>query len=375
LPVEWSETSHIAWKTAIHDRGWSSPVVWKNQIWLTTASEDGKQMFAVCIDLATGKVVHDLKLWDVEKPSPIHNFNSYASCTPAIEEGRVYIHFGSYGTACLESATGKVVWQRNDLPCEHYRGPGSSPIIYHDLLIVHFDGFDFQYVAALNKRTGETVWKKERDIDWGTTDGDFMKAFATPSVIDVAGQPQLISPASKATIAYDPATGEELWRLRYQGFSTSSRPFFGKGLLFVNSGHSKASLYAIRPTGMGDITDSALIAWQVNRGIGTKPSSILVGDYVFNLTDSGTLNCLSVSSGKQLWTNRIGGEYSASLVCGDGKLYCFSEQGAARVVAPSDEYQQLAENHLDEGCLASPAIVGHALIVRTKTHLYRIENN
>src|SRR5262249_12818569 len=192
LPVRWGEKENIVWKTPIHDKGWSSPVVWGGQVWMTTARADGKELFAVCVDRETGKILHDLKVFDVEKPAFCIPFNSYASPTPVIEEGRVYVHFGTYGTACLDTATGKKLWERRDLNCDHFRGPGSSPIVFGDLLFVHFDGFDVQYVVALDKATGKTVWKKDRAIDYGTDNGDLKKAYATPTVITVQGKPQLI---------------------------------------------------------------------------------------------------------------------------------------------------------------------------------------
>ncbi len=199
LPIRWSETENVRWKTRIHGKAWSSPVIWGDQIWLTTATPDGHQLFAICVDRATGNIVRDLQIFDIKKPSYCIPFNSYASPTPVIEAGRVYVHFGSAGTACLDSASGKVLWTRQDLPCDHHRGPGSSPILHDNLLIMHFDGVDQQYVVALDKLTGNTVWKKSRDIDYQTDDGDFKKAYATPTIVEIGGKAQLISPAAMAT--------------------------------------------------------------------------------------------------------------------------------------------------------------------------------
>ena len=311
LATTWSESQHIAWKTPIHGRGWSSPVVWGDQIWLTTATEDGRRMYAVCVDRDSGKIVHDLHLFDVAQPDEIHVTNSYASPTPVIEAGRVYIHFGCYGTACVDTSTGQTLWQRRDLPCNHWRGPGSSPILFEDLLIVHFDGYDLQYVVALDKATGATRWKTNRDIDYGTDDGDLKKAFCTPTIISVQGQLQLISPAAKAAIAYDPRTGRELWRIRYANHSATARPLFGHGLVFLNSGFSKAELFAVRPDGQGDVTDTH-IAWSTDRGIGSKPSHLLVDDLLYVVHDQGTASCLEALTGKLVWQKRLGGNFSAS---------------------------------------------------------------
>ena len=379
LPVHWSETENVAWKTPIHDSGWSSPVVWGDQIWLTTATEDGKQLFAICVDRQTGHVLHDLKLFEVADPPAIRQYNSYASPTPVIEAGRVYISFGSAGTACLDTADGHVVWQRRDLPCNHWRGAGSSPILFENLLFLHFDGYDFQYIVALDKRTGRTVWRRDRDIDYGTKDGDQKKAFSTPLVIDVAGQPQLISPCSKATLAYDPRTGKDLWRIHYSSFSTAARPIYGGGLLYLNTGFGKADLLAVRPggadgtqSGNGDITGTNVV-WKLSKSVGSKPSALLVGDLIIVVHDSSVASCADAKTGDVLWSKRLGGAFSGSPIGAEGRVYFVGENGTTTVVRAARKYEELAANHLDDGSMSSPAVTGHALILRTKTSLYRIE--
>ncbi|MEX0937729.1 MAG: PQQ-binding-like beta-propeller repeat protein [Pirellulales bacterium] len=372
LPVTWSETENVIWKTPIHGRGWSSPVIWGDQIWMTTATEDGKQMFAVCVDRQTGRILHDIKLFDVENPREIHQLNSYASPTPVIEEGRVYIHFGSYGTACLGTTSGEVLWSRRDLPCDHFRGPGSSPILFEDTMIVHYDGFDYQYVVALDKQTGETVWKRDRDIEYGTDNGDFMKAYSTPQIIEAAGKLQMISATSKAAISYDPRTGEEIWRIHYPEFSATARPLFGEGLVFINTGFGKADLYAVRPDGTGDVTDSH-VAWVCKRSVPSKPSQLLVDGLLYMVHDAGVASCLDAKTGESVWTQRLGGNFSASPLAADGKLYFLSHDGDVTVVKAGRDYQVLAINRLDDGFMSSPAVSGRALYVRTRSHVYRIE--
>jgi outer membrane protein assembly factor BamB len=373
LPTKWSESENIKWKMPIHDRGWSSPVIWGTQIWLTTAREDGKEMFAVCVDKNSGKVVHDIRLWDVPNPSPLGNaLNGYSSCTPVIEEGRVYVHFGSYGTACLETSSGKVLWQRRDLPCEHFRGPGSSPILFENLLIFHMDGYDHQYVVALDKQTGQTVWKTDRNIEYGTDNGDLMKGFYTPIVIEAAGKTQLISPSSKACISYDPRTGREFWRVRYTSHSGAGMPIFAHGLIYINTGFGKADLLAVRPDGEGDVTTSHIV-WTAKKTIGSKPSQVLVGNLIFNVHDTGVASCLDALSGEELWTKRLSGEFSASPLYADGKIYYCGQDGITTVVKADREYVEVAKNKLDEGFMASPAVTGKALILRTRSALYRVE--
>lgn len=381
LPLRWSESENVSWKTAIHGRAWSSPVIWGEQIWLSSATEDGTRLYAICVDARTGKIIHDLKLFDVETPQAIHKFNSYASPTPVIEEGRVYVTFGSPGTACLDTRTGKVLWQRTDFVCNHFRGAGSSPIIFGDLLIMHFDGSDYQYVVALDKKTGRTVWKTNRSVDFQDLtpegkpkeDGDFRKAFATPHVAMIDGKPLLISQGAKAHYGYNPFTGEEIWRVEERScHSASDRPVVGKGMIYMTCGFSRGLLIAVRTGGRGVITDTH-VAWRATRGIPNKPSLLLVNDLIFMVDDSGLAGCLRANDGTEVWRERVGGNYSASPIYGVGRIYFFSEEGKTIVVEAGPQFKKLAENKLDSGFMASPAVTGKALILRTKTHLYRIE--
>jgi outer membrane protein assembly factor BamB len=372
LPVTFGETENVAWKTPIHDKGHSSPVVWGKQIWLTTATEDGSRMFAVGVDLATGKVVHNKQVFYLNKPQYCHPFNSYASPTPVIEEGRVYVHFGAHGTAAVDTANGNILWKRQDLKCDHHRGPGSSPILFENLLILTFDGFDVQYLVALDKNTGDTVWKTDRDIDYGTDDGDAKKAYGTPRVIVVNGQLQLISPSAGATLAYDPRTGKEIWRVQSGGMNASARPLWAHGMIYATTAAGGWQLFAVRPDGQGNITQSNF-GWKQPKTVPTRSSPIMVDDLIYMVNDQGIFSCVEAKTGKQVWSRRVGGNYTASPVYADGKLYFFSQEGECPVLAPGREFTLLAKNKLDEGCMASPAVVDNALLVRTRTDLYRIE--
>ncbi len=197
LPLVWSETNNVVWKTPVHDLGWSSPVIWGNQIWITTAAEDGRQLFAVCVDSQTGKLVHDIKVFDTPAPAHVASVNSYASPTSAIEERRVYVHYGTYGTACLDTGDGKILWSRRDLTCDHHEGPGSSVMLYQNLLCFNVDGRDVQYVIALDKRTGKTVWKTNRSVNYATFPVNTRKAFCTPIIIEAGGRVQLSARAPR----------------------------------------------------------------------------------------------------------------------------------------------------------------------------------
>ncbi|HEV2946795.1 MAG TPA: PQQ-binding-like beta-propeller repeat protein [Gemmataceae bacterium] len=377
LPTRWSENENIKWKVAIHDKGWSSPVIWGNQIWLTTATTDGHKLFVMCVDRETGKILHDIKLFDVEKPGYCIPTNSYASPTPVVEAGRVYVHFGIYGTACLDTNTGQTLWSRRDLPCDHFRAPGSSPILYGDSLFVNFDGFDVQYVVALDKATGKTRWKSDRNIDYGTDNGDLKKAFCTPKVIQVNGQAQLISPSAVATIAYDPANGHELWKVYHGGMNAAARPLFADGRVFLTTGDRGSPgewhrLLAINPDAHGDVTKSHVL-WTHDKGVPARSSFLLVDDLLFMVSDNGVVSCLEAKSGKEVWQQRVGGTYYASPIYAEGHLYFFDDGGDSHVLEAGREPKVLAHNHLDAGCMASPAVAGKALFLRTKTHLYRIE--
>lgn len=393
LPLTWSETNHVRWKTPIHGRSWSSPVVWGDQIWLTTATEDGLQLFALCLDRDTGRVVQDLKLFEVEKQTDIRKYNTYASPTPVIENGRIYVTFGAPATACLDTKTGKVLWARRDLECNHYRGPGSSPVVYEDLLIMNFDGSDHQFIIALDKTSGATRWRKERSIDYKDLDangkpqaeGDFRKSFSTPHVATLDGRPMLISQGAKAAYGYEPRTGRELWRVEERtSHSAAGRPLAGQGFVFLTTGFSKGELLALKPGTKGGVIDAKdaapaeggqlQIAWKSKRNVPRKPSMILSGDLLFGVEDDGGMaSCYEAKTGAEVWRERLGGNYSASPVIAGGRIYFFSEEGKAVVIEAGRTFRKLAENSLADGCKASPAVSGRALFVRTFTHLYRLD--
>ncbi|HVX11802.1 MAG TPA: PQQ-binding-like beta-propeller repeat protein [Pirellulales bacterium] len=373
VPTEWSDSQNVKWKTPIHGRAWSSPVVWHDQVWLTTATPDGKQLSALKIDRATGKILLDKVVFDIPEPQFCYPFNSYASSTPAVEEGRIYVHYGSHGTACLDTDSGATIWTRQDLPCNHHRGAGSSPILFGRSLFIDFDGFDVQYVVALDKATGKTVWKHDRQIDYGTTDGDAKKAYATPTVVEVAGRPLLVSPAAGATIAYDPLSGDEIWRVQHGGMNASAPPLIGHGVIYLNTADGGFREFALRPEGTGDITETNVV-WKQQQAMPVRCAPLLVGDLLFMVNEAGILSCLDAASGDLVWRHRLGGHYSASPVYADGHIYFASEDGDLPVIEAAREYRPLATNHLDDGCMASPAIAGRALFLRTKKSLYCIES-
>jgi outer membrane protein assembly factor BamB len=373
LPTEWGEKTNVVWKTAIHDKGWSSPVVFGKQVWLTTARDDGKAQWAVCVDRGKGKVIHDIKVFDTPKVpyTFMKDYNSHASPSPAIEKGRVYVHFGSAGTACLDTATGKKLWERRDLKCDHFRAPGSSPVLYKDLVILTFDGFDKQYLVALYKKDGKTAWEKERTLDYPDNDnGDLKKAYSTPSLFEVGGKAQLVSPAAAGAVAYDPQTGKELWKVTHTGMNAATPPVMAAGKVFVTTGHT-GLLLAIRPTGSGDVTKTH-VDLNLKKG-SSRPAPLALGELIFLVSDQGLASAIEAKTGKQVWKRQITGNYYSSPVCADGHLYAFDREGKGQVLTADREGKLVTTNRLDAGACATPAIAGKALYVRTYTHLYRIE--
>ncbi len=387
LPTTWSEEKNIAWKAEVPDRGWSTPVILGGQTWLTSATENGREMSALCFDTATGKLLHQRTLITVDNPEPLANpVNTYASSSPVVEEGRVYLHFGSYGTFCVDTETFEVLWQRRDLSASHWRGPASSPVLWKEKLILTLEGADQQYHVALDKQTGETLWRRDRstkfeDVDPKTgrpaNSGDMRKAFSTPIIIEVDGATQMISSGAKACWAYDPETGEELWSVHYPTHSPSSRPVFSAelGLIFINTGLGKAEVWAIRADAdaRGEIAETHVVWTQLKRSP-KRSSPVLVGDLLFWAND-GVATCVDARTGEPLWQERAGGEFSASLISDGKHVYFFDEEGLCTVVKASRTWEVVAENHLESGCMASPAVSDGSLFVRTRTHLYRIGGN
>jgi outer membrane protein assembly factor BamB len=371
FPVEWDETRNVRWKVAVRGKGWSSPVVWGNQVWITSAPPDGKERFALAFDRRSGALLHDVKVFDVPNPAFCHPTNSYASPTPCIEEGRVYVHFGSAGTACIDTATGKKLWERRDFPCDHWRGPASSPIVWRDRLFVPFDGYDLQYVVALDKETGRTLWKKDRSFDYGQLDGDLKKGYGTPSVLEINGKPQLVSPAAFGTIAYDPMTGEEIWKVVHGGMNVTARPLPINGRLILCTGDGGLRLLALRTGGTGDVT-ATHIEWKTNKSVPSRSSPILVGDLLYMVSEDGFVSRLDTQTGQTLSKERLAGKFWASPLWADGRLYFCNEDGITYVVDVRNGWKVLDANRLADGFMASPAAVGKDLFLRTRTHLYCI---
>ena len=365
LPLQWGEGKNVAWKTPVPGLGWSSPVVADGRVWMTTAIDQrGISLRALAFDVASGREVVNVEVFKIPSDRrEINPKNSWASPTPVIEGDRVYVHFGADGTAAL-SSTGAILWKaRFDYQSQH--GAGGSPIVFGDLLIFNCDGSDVAFVVALDKNTGKVKWKTNRGFPAD-------QAYTTPLVIRAAERDQLISVGAFRARAYDPRTGKEIWRVRYdEGFSNVPRPVFAHGLVYVATGFQQPSLLAVRPDGTGDVTKTH-IAWTVSRGAPLTPSPLAVGDELYLVNDGGIATCLDARTGTVIWQQRLGGTYSASPVFADGRIYFMAEQGVTTVITPGREPKRLATNTLDGGLLASMAIAAQSIFLRTDSHLYRI---
>jgi len=395
LPTTWSETKNVTWRTPIPGKGWSSPVIEGDQIWLTTAFEtpateaEAKErlkkntggvpvyvlsrvrLHAVCLNKRTGKIIHNIPVLTKEEPQWVHKLNSYASPSPIIESGRVYCQFGAYGTACVDAKTGKVLWTNKDVWVMHENGPGSTPVLYKNMLIFHMDGSNAQFVVALDTATGKEKWRTVRSGKMHDNP-QLKKSYGTPVLETIDGKPTLISPGSNWLYAYDPATGKELWKVEYGGlgFSLVPRPVTGHGMIFMSTGYMRAKLLAVRYQN----TAKPDIVWSYNRGVSTQPSPLLVGNELYFITESGGLvTCLDARTGKRHWVERIGGNYSASPTHANGKIYFHNREGTTTVLAAGKEFKVIGKNKLNGQHMASAAVEGDALILRTDKALYRIE--
>ncbi|MBX3747133.1 MAG: PQQ-binding-like beta-propeller repeat protein [Verrucomicrobiae bacterium] len=396
VALHWSDTQNVTWKTPIPGRGWSSPVIAGDQIWLTTALEteasaedaarrllantgdqpltlmEAVEYRAVCVSRESGRILRDISLFTEREPQWVHRLNSYASPTPVLEPGRLYAHFGASGTVCLDTASGELLWRNSDLKIQHENGPGSSPILWRNLVIVHMDGSDLQYVVALDKHSGQVVWKTDRTGSMHTNP-QLKKSYATPLVIEVEGRETLISPGPNWLYAYDPATGRELWKLDLGtlSFSLSARPVVGHGMIYLSTGYLRPELLAIRYGGGAEPS----IAWRYTRGVPTMPSPVIVGEELYFVSDSGgLLTCLDAKTGREHYRERLGGDHSASLLHADGRIYIPGRNGTTAVVRPGTTFHVLARNELPDPIMASKAVADGALFLRTAAALYRIED-
>lgn len=399
IPVHWSVTENVRWATDIPGVGWSSPVVSGNRIWLTTAVETkptpeqieaqrkasrleadlfkrrqvagSVSLRVLSLNLETGQRIRETEFASVQSPEAIHVGNSYASPTPVIEGDRLYVHFGINGTACLDAETHRVIWQRT-IPVFYSVGAGSSPVIYGDLLILVCDGIDTQFVTALDKRTGKTVWKTDRP-PFRTAEEQRQKAYSTPLLIRHKGADQLVIPGAQWFVSYEPLTGEEIWRVDHgDGFSNVPRPVYSNGTVYLCTGYTSPELWAVRVDGHGDVTETH-VTWTAKRQIPKNPSPLLAGDLIFLVSDNGIASCIDARTGKAQWQKRLGGNYSASPILAGDYVYFFSHEGTVTAIRASADEPDPVTSQFEGQLLASPAVLSSSVILRTGSKLYCIE--
>ena len=396
LPLSWSATENVAWRTEIPGEGHSSPVISGSQIWLTTAvtrplTEQQEQellaripnsrglklageltLQAVQVDRNSGAIKQRIDLFIVQNPEPKHSLNSYASPTPVIAGPHVYCHFGTYGTACIDSSTGDVVWKTDDLKIDHQNGPGSSPVVWNELLIIHFDGIDSQFLAAFDRMTGKIRWKTSRS---GTMDPkpELQKAYCTPLVVGTENAAVVVSPAANWVYGYDATTGNEIWKASYGklGFSTVPRPVLEDNTVYLSTSYMQPRLVAVSLGGTGDVTETH-VRWTSDKMAPKKPSMLVADGLLYAVADNGIAACFDVADGSEVWKARLTGDFSASPILANGRLYFFGQNGTTTILQAGNELVELGRNILPEGLMASPAVAGDSLFLRTEKALYRI---
>lgn len=379
IPLSWNDSTNIAWKTAIAGKGWSSPLVLDEQVWLTTATNDNKEMRAICLDFSTGKLIHNILLFKPDSLYRIHAVNSYATPTGALEKERAYVHFGRYGTACIDTGTGEILWKRSDMQVEHIQGPGSSLLIYKDKLIVHMEGSDIQYIAALDKNNGKTIWKTDRPKElYDRLEPIGKKAYTTPIIVNVNGHDLMISNGSAVCIAYDPESGEEVWRIVYGEDSTIAMPTESEGIVYFytsfetnSAGEHITKLMAVNPDGQGNIKESNTI-WSINTSRLQLLSPLVLDGLIYTVNSDGTMLCLDASDGSTLWSERMKGKFHSSPLYADGHIYFSTTRGYSYVMKAGKELNMVSENRLEGEIWATPAITGGAILMRTSKFLYKI---
>ena len=398
-PIRWGEHQNITWRTFLFpSKGHSSPVVQNGKIWLTSAvetpaTEEEKSarvneskfpgaaslhylskvaFFAIQLDLSNGDILKEVKVFEQRNPQAIHRLNSYASPSPVLSERRLFVHFGTFGTACLDAESGSVLWKNQDsnLQIHHENGPGSTPIIWNELLIFHLDGTDKQSVVALDQQTGKLIWQTPRSGKL-KENPQTKKAYSTPVIAETEKGPVLISTGADWVYGYDPKSGKELWKINYGilGFSNVAKPILHEDLFIISTGFMKGELHAYQLNGL----NRPELVWKLSKGAPKKPSPILVDGIVYVINDGGILTVVRARDGDLVWRERLQGEYSASPTYAGGHIYFSNQSGLTTVIKPGNQLEIVEQNQLRTGHMASFVAIPKGLLVRTNEAFYRIE--
>lgn len=335
LPVEWSSNS-VVWKTTLKGEGQSSPTIWGNRIFLTTALDGGRQRVVFCVDRKTGKQLWEQTAWTGE-PERIHKMNSWASATCTTDGEHVYAFFGKGGGLFCYTVNGKPVWKQDLGKFAGPWGTASCPILVGDLVIQNGDADENAFIAGFNKTTGEEVWRTKRD--------DF-RGWSSPILIQVNGRDELVTNGHTGSSAYDPQTGKELWHCSAQRGRGTPTVAVANGLVHVVEG--RGSAYAVRPGGSGEVSNTH-VAWKLSRKGGRDlPSPIVIDQYLMVVSMGGVLECYDSPTGKSLWKTRLNGSFSASPISYNGLALFLSEDGETIVIKPGKKAKILYRNKLDK---------------------------
>ena len=310
-----------------------------------------------------------------------HSINTYASPTPCIEKGFVYVHYGSTGTACINTSDGSVVWKRTDLKCKHVQGPGSSPVLYKNLLILHYEGTDVRYIIALNKSTGKTIWRTDRPEEpYRSLPEIGKKAYVTPLILNVKGRDLLIANGSAVCIAYDPLSGQEVWRVVRGAESTVPMPFAEKGIVYFysgsmvdNAGVIFTEILAVNPDGTGDITNTNVL-WKKREDISQTQmlSPVIKDGLIYTVNSKNNMMCIDAATGEEIWSTHLRANHNASPVYVNGNIWFFSVKGEVLAIKAGRKYEIVDQNQMDSGIWATPAVLRNSVILRTDRYLYKI---
>ena len=372
IPVSWSGKKNVAWKFRLPGSGWSSPVVVDGKVYLSAAvvkaksSKETPSLVALSVDCKSGKLLWQTELFAKARSSRRHQKNSHASPTPLVDDGKLYVHFGTNGTACLDLA-GKILWKNEELVYSPVHGGGSSPVRAGEVIVFSCDGASNPFVVGLDRNNGKIRWKTSRPKSSGK-----LFAFATALSLELDGKQQIILPGANWIASYDPANGKEIWRAWHGGYSVVPRPLYGHGLVYFSSSFDRAKLFAIRPDGKGEVTKTH-IAWESAKSAPHSPSPVLVGEELYCVSDRGIASCIEARTGKLHWRERVGGGYSSSVLSADGKIYFQNEKGDAVVIKAGKKFKVLSQNKLGERTLASYAISSGAIYIRGTYHLFKIQ--
>lgn len=375
VPLEWSRTLNIAWKTPIPGEGWSSPIVFKDRVFVTAATDGGVSFRLLCLDRKSGTVLWDKEIFR-QKAGHKQQFNSYASSTPVTDGQRVFV-VGADGRIAAVSTDGSVAWTNHDIDFYSEHGLAVSPILYEDLVIVAFDGsspgpdtklgwqkpWDQAVIMALDKNTGNIRWKGKRGLS--------RVAHVCPQILHQDGKDQLISSAGNVVQGFDLETGRRIWTVSSPGEGVVPSVVIGEGLIFTTSGFGESTIRTVRTGGEGDVTDTH-IAWESTEDVPKVPSMLYARGFLFLITEGGVAKCLRAATGEVLWRQRLDPKYSASPVWAEGRIYFLSEKGTTTVVQAGPEFKILAQNELDEKCCASPAISQKQIFIRSEHNLFCI---